>query len=571
MGIIMNLPNIWGQGQLFAFSALDGASYATNDFAGTLSADKIGIRFYSNVKRELALIGYGNTNPAFEAVTGDFISIKNDSGETANIIYADTHLIIGNTVKSVIPVVMIEGSSNTIKEDSMEIHDTLDNEFTAIGINGNRFAFAFGSSVDEVKALAKKGLSLNTEAERNKKIQFYEKVKTPTEEKYSPLYYKCLSVMKTQLYSPEGIFKRIWSTPDRLPHKYLWLWDSVFHAIGFRNFNTELAENLILAVLDTQNDDGFIPHLSAIDYKSKITQPPVIAWGSFLVYQKSKNIEFLKSVFEKNKKFLLWCQNNRRDRKEELYTWFTGNDVNCRCDESGMDNSPRFDTHHRLQAVDYSCFIANETRYMKIIADILKDKENSDFFSNWFNKIKIDINRVLWCEEDNFYYDYDMSTDDFHKIQSVASFLPLFAGVCEPQRAKSLFEHLTNPETFYTKFPIPSVSKQDKTFGTDMWRGPVWINYNYMIAQGLREYGYSDFANEIESKTIQILNDWYKKTGVMFEFYDCENKHAPYELNRKGVPFTPYDFTIRAQSIRDYGWSNTLLFDLLNKHMKLQN
>ncbi len=565
----MNLPNVWGQGQLFAFSALDGTSLSTNDFVGILSADKIGIRFFTKIKRELALIGFNKSNPVFEAVLGDMISIKNDSNETANIIYADTHLIIGNTFDAVSPIVLVEGKSNLINDGSIEIHDTLDGDFTAIITKDNRFAFAYGKSIDEVKALVNRGLSMSIEAEMAKKIQFYKAVLPPTNEEYSSLYYKCLSLMKTQLYSPEGNFKRIWSTPDRLPHKSLWLWDSVFHAIGFRNFNGKLAEDLILAVFDTQGDNGFIPHMSNVTYHSNVTQPPVIAWGAYLVYQKTKNVDFLKIIFEKNKNFLLWCQNNRRDRKEELYTWFTDDDVNCRCGESGMDNSPRFDTHHRLQAIDHSCFMANEARYMKKIADIIGDENNSKFFAEWFETIKNDINRILWCEEDKFYYDYDMETESHHKIQSVASFLPLFSGVCEPSQAKALFGHLTNPETFYTEFSIPSISKKDKTFGSDMWRGPVWINYNYMIASGLYEYSYSELANEIEEKTINILKFWYEKTGVMFEFYDCENKRAPYELNRKGEPFTPYDFTVRYQSIRDYGWSTTLLFDLLNKKMGL--
>ena len=450
----MKLSNIWSQGQIFAFSALDGNSLYTNDFVGILSADKIGIRFFTKIKRELALIGYGKTNPIFEAVTGDFISIRDDSNETANIIYADAHLIIGNTVTPIIPVTLIEGKSNTFCEDNIEIHDTLDGDFTALGTNENQFAFAYGKSVEEVKDLVKKGLSLNIDEERNKKIKFYENVKTPTNEEYAPLYYKCLSLMKTQLYSPEGNFKRIWSTPDRLPHKHLWLWDSVFHAIGFRNFNGELSEDLVLAIFDNQRDNGFISHLASINWCSDITQPPVIAWGSYLVYQKTGNIDFLKTVFENNKKFLLWCQNNRRDRKEELYTWFTGDDVNCRCDESGMDNSPRFDTHNRLQAIDYSCFMANETRYMKIIADVLGYKEDSKLFDDWFNKIKTDINNVLWCEEDKFYYDFDMVENKFHKIQSVASFLPLFAGICNARdcRQKCHSNHLQSRNAVLHRF-----------------------------------------------------------------------------------------------------------------------
>ena len=43
----MAIPNIWGQGQLFDFSALDGNSLFSNDLVGTLSGDKIGIRFHT--------------------------------------------------------------------------------------------------------------------------------------------------------------------------------------------------------------------------------------------------------------------------------------------------------------------------------------------------------------------------------------------------------------------------------------------------------------------------------------------------------------------------------------------
>ena len=102
-----------------------------------------------------------------------------------------------------------------------------------------------------------------------------------------------------------------------------------------------------------------------------------------------------------------------------------------------------------------------------------------------------------------------------------------------------------------------------------MWRGPVWVNYNYMISKGLTEYGYNQLSNEIEDKTIAFLNYWYLKKGTLFEFYDSENLKAPNELNRKGWPFEPYNFEYRTQSIRDYGWSNTLLFDLLhNKYFE---
>ena len=206
---------------------------------------------------------------------------------------------------------------------------------------------------------------------------------------------------------------------------------------------------------------------------------------------------------------------------------------------------------------------------MAVIANILGLVDDAKKYKAWFTQIKDTINRKLWCGEDGFYYDYDLLSGELHKVSSVASFLPVFAGVCDCEKAESLTRHLLDPDEYYTDFPIPSISKKDATFGSDMWRGPVWINYNYMIAKGLAEFGYKELSDEIVDKTITFLNYWYLKKGTMFEFYDSENLRAPYELNRKGLPFEPYNFEHKMQSIRDYGWSNTLLFDLLhNKYFK---
>jgi neutral trehalase len=229
-----------------------------------------------------------------------------------------------------------------------------------------------------------------------------------------------------------------------------------------------------------------------------------------------------------------------------------------------MDNSPRFDIQKPLFAIEYSCFMANETRYMKKIAEELGDSESASYFEEWHNNISKDINDTLWCEEDGFYYDVIASSGEFHKISSVASFLPIFSGVCSEKQAELLYKELKNPETFYTEFPIPCISKKDATFGSDMWRGPVWINYNYMISEGLEEYGFKDYAQEIIQKTIDTLGYWYQKRGTIFEYYDSKNSTPPDELNRKGKPIEPYNFEAKMQTIREYGWSNTLLFDILH-------
>ena len=555
------LPNKWGQGQLFAFSALDGEALFSDDFTGTLSGDRIGVIFNTICRRTLY---FGDMNkdtaPVFSCVTSDMINVISLAGNFS-IIFAGRHLVVGEYEEKTGVFVNLGSECEIIKKDNIEIHNTHDGEYTALLKKNGKFAFSYGKSEDIVISLCEKGISLDFEELKEKKIKPYE---NKIDNRYAALYAKCISVMRSQLYSSEGNIKRIWSTPDRLPHRNMWLWDSVFHAIGHRHLDTGVAQNLILALFDIQREDGFIPHMARPDYISDITQPPVIGWGAWIVYEKSGDKEFLKTVLEKNKAFLLWCHKNRRKTEKELYSWHTNPELNNRCDESGMDNSPRFDTKSDLFAIDLSCYMANEARIMKKIADELGNKVNSDFFNLWNKKIKADINSTLWCHEDGFYYDFDIQNNRFSKVQSVASFLPVFSNICDEEKCNNLIEHFTNTDEFGTEFPIPSISKKDVSFGSDMWRGPVWINYNYMIAKGLDDYGYSDLSRKIKDKTLCLINEWYSRTGTVYEFYDSENRTPPFCINRKGEIFEPYDFRVKYQSIRDYGWSVTLAFDILN-------
>ena len=555
------LPKKWGQGQIFAFSALDGESLFSDDFTGTLAGDKIGVIFHTLCRRTLFLSKTNGSAPEFECVASDMIMLG-AHGKTFSMIFAQRHLVVGETNGIGDVFVSLDGKREITQKGDAEIHNTCDGEYTAILKRNSRFAFAYGKSEAEAINLCEKGIALDLEELKLEKKKPYESTLNK-DEQYASLFTKCISVMKSQLYSSEGNIRRIWSTPDRVPHRNMWLWDSVFHAIGHRHLDTSIAENLILALFDVQKNDGFIPHMAKPNEISAITQPPVIAWGAYLVYKKSGNKEFLKTVFEKNKAFLLYCRADRRKSEKELYSWHTNPELNNRCDESGMDNSPRFDTSSDLYAIDFSCYMANEARFMKNIADELGDKAAADFFDEWFRKIKADINGTLWCEDDGFYYDYDIQNNRFHKVQSVASFLPIFAGVCNEKQCCKLVEHLENSDEFGTEFPVPSISKKDKNFGSDMWRGPVWINYNYMISKGLAEYGHGDSAAEIRNKTLAVINEWYNRTGTVYEFYDSENRTPPFCFNRKGEVVEPYDFRLKYQSIRDYGWSITLAFDML--------
>lgn len=558
----MHIPNIWGHGQIFAFSAIDGQTSRIEDFSGVLTGDRIGVLFYTKVRRELAVVGFAAEDVRFRAVCGDYIAADTSAG-SIKIVFQAAQLVIGEVPEGGVAAVFVEGAHRTESIENIAVQDTGDGEYTALLTDGRKFAFAYGKTKEEAMQLSKEGIKANLTEAEEKKLTFYRL--HSKEGAYAALYAKCLSAMRTQLFSPEGKFSMIWSTPDRLPHQDFFLWDSVFHSIGFRNVDEKVAEDLILSIFSYQEEDGKLSCRVTLTaegaMKSENSQPPLIAWGAWLVYQKTGNRAFLQTVFEKNKKFLTWCKRNRM--RGDLYAWYVDEDyLICRCGESGMDNSPRFDKSGHLQAIDFSCYVANEMRYMAKIAEEIGEEGGA--FETAFEALKKAINTKLWDAETGFYFDYDEECERLYKVKSVASFLPLFAGVCDAEQAARLISHLTNPAEFYTALPIPSISKDDATYGSDMWRGPVWLNFNYMICDGLGEYGYGALAAEFTERMLQVVQEWYEKTGVIFEFYDSENKKAPFRLRRKGDPVEPYDMRIRVQTIRDFGWSCCLTLDRLS-------
>lgn len=88
-------------------------------------------------------------------------------------------------------------------------------------------------------------------------------------------------------------------SPDTYP--YQWLWDSCFHAIILSHSDLPAAKAEISSVLSKQFSNGMVPHMIywqnekkasfrqiewGKDGTSSITQPPMIAYAVWQIFQK---------------------------------------------------------------------------------------------------------------------------------------------------------------------------------------------------------------------------------------------------------------------------------------------
>jgi hypothetical protein len=373
---------------------------------------------------------------------------------------------------------------------------------------------------------------------------------------------KAFSIMKTQVYTQEGMIRHRWTTPDRWPHRAMWLWDSVFHAIGWRHLDVGLAREMLAAVLDAQAANGFVAHMMMPGKTSAITQPPVLSLGVRLVNDLAPDRAWIEGLYPKLCAYVAWDLAHRDSDGAGLVEWFIEGDVNCRSGESGMDNSSRFDAATQQDAVDFNAFLALECETLAHFARLLGRTDEAGRWTAAHERLCRLINQRLWNEEAGFYLDFDVERGAASPVLASSGFLPLICGAASREQAARLAWHVQNPDTFGTPLPVPSVAvKCTQHYAKDAWRGPVWINLNWLIAHGFDRYGMTDIARELRRKTVREIEQYCEAYGTLFEFYDDRRQVPPPQLLRKGrcaPEISPYH-----QVFHDYGWTATLYADMM--------
>lgn len=528
---INEVHNIWGGGQLLAFSGIDGKTDFINGITLRTAMHGYAFEFKEFGKYDVdSQIIYTGDEPEKIELTGDTFRFYK-GGKISSGVIADAHNII------------IDGEFAFELANDYEVLS----EGTKILIAKKGFLKCGFLHADIAELIA----------ERQKFILDAE-LPDYLSEVSQRTAVKALSQIKTQIYSPEGQIKYRWSTPDRWPHKNMWLWDSVFHALGMRHFDLKLAKEMVTAMFDLQQADGLIPHSGNPDSFHNTTQPPVLALAIKTLNAMEPDPEWVAELAPKLERYIEWILANRDTDGAGLVEWKIDAHENCRSGESGMDNSPRFDGAIQLDAPDFNAFLAFEC---EALAEFLPQKR--EYWLGHYNRISKLMRERLWSDKLGLFVDYDVVANKRTDIMSSAGFLPLYCGAATAEQAEKMVKHLTNPETFGTPLRIPSIAAcNTEAYKKDMWRGPVWININYLISLGLERYGYHELARSIMQDTMREEEKWCLKYGTFFEFYDDRKETDPKDLERKGkMPsvYNPFN-----QSFHDYGWSATLYLEMIN-------
>jgi hypothetical protein len=195
-------------------------------------------------------------------------------------------------------------------------------------------------------------------------------------------------------------------------------------------------------------------------------------------------------------------------------------------------------SHFAIEDLTYNCILIRANKHLSEIAKAIGHEIPEELKEN-FKKSKESLEK-LW---DGYYKEYFSRNFVTHKLikePSIASLLPLYAGTITPERATELVKSLHDKKLFSSKYPIPSVPLSSKTYKElGYWQGPTWINTNWLIIEGLNNYGFTKEAEIITKSSIELV----EKSGP-YEYFSAKN----------GDP----------AGVKNFSWTAALIIDLLN-------
>lgn len=325
----------------------------------------------------------------------------------------------------------------------------------------------------------------------------------------------------------------------------IWIWDSAFHIVGLAHGGPKarrLALWQIEVMLGGQHETGKVPREIWRDGPQFLGQygiqaPGLLTMCSNRLLKAAKNdeerAEVRKAMADFYPKFVKnheWFWTNPTKTEIGLCIWEGW--------DSGWDTSTRWDAP-LLGALDLDCFLYVDRLELAKMARELGKKEDAKQWEAKAKELREAVRKWHWSEKLGIYNDVSVG-----KMVSVtmtpAIYWPMWAGISKKDQIAKSVGYLSDPKMFGAKWPMPSVALGDDRFrAKEYWRGPTWINLNWIAIRGFERYGQKAAASELREKTLDLL----ARTPVLYEYYD------PLTGNGLGS--------------KNYGWTSALYIDLV--------
>ena len=332
---------------------------------------------------------------------------------------------------------------------------------------------------------------------------------------------------KTALGLPYPYYVPSIEVVDGFSFPHMFYWDSYFIAQGF--WNTEFAHE-VLGMAENQFDlirrFGFAPNSNSFSHLSR-SQPPLLSTLVMQTYHnlKAGDTEWLRFAYGRvaEEYSTVWQgmeQPHNRMVHRGLSRYYDTNVLHVLAEaESGWDYTTRFENRCLdFLPVDLNAMLFKYETDLAEMAAILDDGESEIYWNAQASNRKTRMNEMMWGDFSGFYYDYNFRQTRRGNIQSLATYVPMWAGMTNEEQTQELVENL---EIFETDHGLTTTAKTDEIAPGKQWAAPNgWAPLHDFVVDGLLRYGYEDEAKRIAHKWVRTVQHGYDKTGKIFEKYN---------------------------------------------------
>jgi len=417
------------------------------------------------------------------------------------------------------------------------------------------------------------------------------------------------------LSESKGPYSLLSGVPCRTKFPRGFLWDEGFHQLLIRKWDSDLSKTILSYWFSLADKNGWIPReqilgdearsfvpAEFVDQHPHHANPPTLffALEKFIdealevknvidvsleahqvtnaiipnITQEHEHYPFIESTYPDIKRHYQWFLRTQEGVVPGSFRW-RGRETNHTL-SSGLDDYPRgtFEPQKTERHLDLYCWIFMMTRTMHKYALFLNKQDDASVFQKRMESMKVNFDHFHYSEELKWYADFvgpRKSGDNADKHDPMineegysthigyVSLFPVISHLVDPQHAlykRSLKIIKSSKVGLWSKHGLRSLSKNDPLYGEaeNYWRGPVWMNINYLVLRALHENFNVNLEEDekveaskeselssitqkvyesLRKNVIRTVQNGFLRKKTLFEQYDGENGHP------KGTsPFT---------------------------------
>jgi neutral trehalase len=159
------------------------------------------------------------------------------------------------------------------------------------------------------------------------------------------------------------------------------------------------------------------------------------------------------------------------------------------------------------------------------LSRLLGDDKGASMWATRAGERHRQISGLCWDEDTGWFQDVNLDTGRWPEgtPKSLASYVPLWAGLATDRQAARMVDHLSTFEAAYGL----TATEPDWDSDTEHSWPTGWAYSHWFVCEGLRRYGYHQHSQRIALKWLRRVAEVHSETGEFLERYNVVDPAGP--------------------------------------------